>query len=61
MSNVIKNYLRVLEDICTLNCELESKLMLAENKKISDLEAVELSLTTGFLSIDSKSSLFKIV
>jgi hypothetical protein len=33
--------------------------MLAENKKISDLGVVALSLTIEFMSVDSENSLFK--
>jgi len=45
MSNIIKNYLRVLEVISSLNCKLEYKSGVGRKRKISDLEIVALSLT----------------
>jgi hypothetical protein len=54
MLNIVKNYLRVLEVISSLNCELEYKSDVGKIKKMSDLEVVALSLTTELLSIDSK-------
>ena len=59
MSNIIKNYLRVLEVISSLNCELEFKSDVGRKQKMSDLEVVALSLTAEFMSIDSENSLFK--
>lgn len=38
MSNIIKNYLRVLEVISSLNCELEFKSDVGKKQKISDIE-----------------------
>ena len=57
MSNIIKNYLRVLEVISSLNCELEFKSDVGRKQKMSDLEVVALSLTAEFMSIDSENSL----
>ena len=59
MSNIIKKYLRVLEVISSLNCELEYKSDVGRKQKMSDLEVVALSLTAEFMSIDSENSLFK--
>lgn len=59
MSNIIKNYLRVLEVISSLNCELIYKSGVGRKQKMSDLEVVALSLTAEFMSIDSENSLFK--
>ena len=59
MSNIIKNYLRVLEVICSLNCELEFKSNVGRKPKMSDLEVIALSLTAEFMSIDSENALFK--
>lgn len=59
MSNIVKNYLRVLEVISSLNCELEFKSGIGRKQKMSDLEVVALSLTAEFMSIDSENSLFK--
>ena len=59
MSNIVKKYLRVLEVISSLNCELEFKSGVGRKHKMSDLEIVALSLTAEFMSIDSENSLFK--
>ena len=59
MSNIVKNYFRVLEVISSLNCELEYKSDVGRKRKMSDLEVIALSLTTEFMSIDSENSLFK--
>lgn len=59
MSNIVKNYLRVLEVISSLNCELEFKSDVGRKQKMTDLEVVALSLTAEFMSIDSENALFK--
>lgn len=59
MSNIVKKYLRVLEIISSLNCELEFKSGVGRKQKISDLEVVALILAAEFMSIDSENSLFK--
>ena len=59
MSNIVKNYFRVLEVISSLNCELIYKSGVGRKQKMSDLEVVALSLTAEFMSIDSENSLFK--
>ena len=59
MSNIVKNYLRVLEVISSLNCDLELKSDVGRKQKMTDLEVVALSLTSEFISIDSENSLFK--
>jgi hypothetical protein len=59
MSNIVKNYLRVLEVISSLNCELEVKSDVGRKYKMPDLEVVALSLTAEFMSIDSENALFK--
>jgi len=61
MSNIAKNYYRVLEIISSLNCELEYHSLVGRKQKMSDLEVVALSLTAEFMSIDSENSLFKLV
>ena len=58
MSNIVKNYLRVLEVISSLNCKIEYKTGVGRSQKMSDLEVVALSLTAEFMSIDSENSLF---
>ncbi len=59
MSNIVKNYLRVLEVISSLNCELEYKSGVGGKVKMSDIEVVALSLTAEYMSIDSENDLFK--
>lgn len=59
MTNIVKNYFRVLEVISSLNCELMYKSGVGRKEKMSDLEVVALSLTAEFMSIDSENSLFK--
>ena len=59
MSNIVKNYLRVLEVISSLNCELGFRSDVGRKQKMTDLEVVALSLTAEFMSIDSENSLFK--
>ena len=58
MSNIVKNYLRVLEVINSLNCEPMYSSRVGRKSKMSDLEVVALSLTAEFMSIDSENSLF---
>lgn len=59
MSNIVKNYFKVLEVISSLNCESNYKSGVGRKEKMSDLEVVALSLTAEFMSIDSENSLFK--
>ena len=49
MSNIVKNYFRVLEVISSLNCELEYKSDVGRKQKMSDLEVVALSLTAEYV------------
>ena len=59
MSNIVKNYLRVLEVISSLNCELEFKSGVGRKVKMSDIEVVALSLTAEYMSIDSENDFFR--
>jgi hypothetical protein len=59
MSNIVKNYYRVLEVISSLNWDYEYKPKVGRKSKMSDIEIVALSLTSEFMSIDSENSLFK--
>ena len=59
MSNIVKNYFRVLIVISSLGCQLEYKSGVGRKEKMSDLEIVAMSLTAEFMSIDSENSLFK--
>lgn len=43
MSNIVKNYFRVLEVISSLDCKLENKSDVGRKQKMSDLEVVALS------------------
>jgi hypothetical protein len=61
VTNIVKNYFRVLEVISSLNCELEYKSGVNRIQKISDLEVIALSLIAEFMSIDGKNLLFKSV
>ena len=58
MTNIVKNYFRVLEVISSLNCDLVYKSGVGRKVKMTDLEVVALSLTSEFMSIDSENSLF---
>lgn len=59
MSNIVKNYFKVLEIISSLNCDSILKSGVGRRSKMTDLEIVALSLTAEFMSIDSENSLFK--
>lgn len=59
MSNIVKNYLRVLEIVGSLNFDFSWKSKAGRKSKMSDIEVVALSLTAEFMSIDSENSLFK--
>jgi hypothetical protein len=61
MTDIVKNYLRVLEVISSLNCELEYKSGVVLKSKMFDLEIVALILTPEFMSVFSKYTLFKLV
>lgn len=55
--NVVKNHFKVLEVKSFLNCDFKCKFCEDLKVKISDLQVVDISLTSEFLSIDSKKSL----
>lgn len=59
MTNIIKNYLRVLEVINSLNLDLEHQLGAGRKPKMTDIEVIALSLTAEYMSIDSENYLFK--
>ena len=58
MSNIAKNYSKILNVINSFNLVPEPKRM-GRKPKMSDIEVVALSLTAEFLSIDSENALFK--
>lgn len=59
MSNIVKNYKRILEVITSLELQLFNRIKVGRSPKMTDLEVVALSLTSEFMSIDSENSLFK--
>jgi hypothetical protein len=59
MTNIVKNYLRVLEVLSSLNIESKLTVSAGRKPKMTDIEVVALSLTAEFLSIDSENTLFK--
>ncbi len=58
MSNIVKNYFRVLEVITSFNIVLNTEIRAGRRLKMSDLEIVALSLTSEYMSIDSENSFF---
>src|SRR5690606_2913477 len=59
MSNIRKNYLKILEVINSLNVDSNSIGRVGRKPKMTDIEVVALSLTAEFLSIDSENDLFR--
>ncbi|MET3114706.1 hypothetical protein AAKU52_002443 [Pedobacter sp. CG_S7] len=58
MINSIKNYIKILEILNSL--EMDHPINKSGKKpKISDLEVVSLSFTSEYMSIDSENSLFR--
>lgn len=58
MSNIAKNYFRVLEVLSSLNNVTPPVKRAGRNPKMADLEVVALSLTAEYMSIDSENSFF---
>ena len=58
MSNIVKNYFRVLEVISSLNVDFNDSFRVGRKPKMTDIEVVALSLTAEFMSIDSENALF---
>ena len=56
MSNIVKNYFKILEVISSLNITLNTEIRAGRKLKIPDLEVVALSLISEFMSIDSENS-----
>lgn len=59
MSNIVKNYFRVLEVISSLNIDFNDSFRVGRKEKMSDIEVVALSLTAEYMSIYSENNLFK--
>lgn len=58
MSNIVKNYYKILEVISSLNIVLNTEIRVGRRLKMTDLEVVALSLTSEYMSIDSENSFF---
>ncbi len=59
MINIVKNYFKVLEVLSSLNIDSNVVPRAGRKCKMSDIEAVSLSFTAEYMSIDSESSLFR--
>ena len=58
MSNIVKNYNKILEVINLLEMPQNQVIRAGRKNKMSDIEVVALSLTAEFMSIDSETYLF---
>jgi len=58
MTNIVKNYFKILEVISSLNIVLNTEVRARIKLKMSDLEVIALSLTAEYMSIDSENSFF---
>jgi hypothetical protein len=58
VSNILKNYLRILEVVSSLEDINLCPTKVGRKPKMTDLEVVALGLTSEFMSIDSENSLF---
>ncbi len=59
MSNITKNYFRVLEVLSSLKVDFNDTFRVGRKAKMTDIEVVALSLTAEYMSIDSENDLFK--
>ena len=59
MSNIAKNYHKVLEVLSSLNIENTHRPKVGRPPKMSDTEVIALSLTAEYMSIDSENNLFE--
>lgn len=59
MTNIVKNYKRVLDGISSLELGLFNTNKVGRKPKMTDLEIIALDLTSEFMSIDSENCLFK--
>ncbi|WP_421976007.1 IS982 family transposase [Roseivirga seohaensis] len=59
MSNIVKNYQKILHTLLPIHEQIESSPKAGRKPKMSDIEVVALSLTAEYMSIDSENSLFK--
>lgn len=59
MSNIVKNYQKVLNTLLPIYEQIENSPKPGRKPKMSDIEVVALSLTAEYMSIDSENSLFK--
>jgi len=58
MTNIVKNYFKILEVISSLNIALNTEIRAGRRLKMSDLEVIALSLTSKYMSIDNENSFF---
>jgi len=58
MTNIVKNYFKILEVISSLNIVLNTEVRAGRKLKMFDLEIVALSLTAEYMSIDNENSFF---
>lgn len=59
MSNIKRNYQRILEIILSLSHQIAIPTKAGRKPKMPDIEVIALSLTAKYMSIDSENSLFK--
>lgn len=60
MSNLTKNYHKILETLESLNIDLPERTN-GRRPKMADLQVVALSLTAEYMSIDSENQLFQMI
>ncbi len=58
MTNIVKNYFKILEVVSSLNIALNTEIRAGRRLKMSDLEVIALSLTSKYMSIDNENSFF---
>jgi hypothetical protein len=59
MSNIKRNYQRILEIILPLSHQIAIPTKAERKPKMPDIEVIALILTAKYMSIDSENSLFK--
>lgn len=59
MSNIVRNYFIILEDINSLGFKLEYNSRIGIKDKTSYLQGFTISFTTQFILIDYENSFFK--
>lgn len=59
MTNIVKNYKRILEVITPLSIGIFPNKKTGRKPKMPDIQVVVLSLTAEYMSIDTENLLFK--